>query len=108
MPTSRSAWDIALTASLSAAWGARLKLIVTAGNCSSWATTKGAVVCSNRANVLSGTIGLPETPGMMVGAFAVSDVDWATAAIPDEGTSIFGDAVGSLRYSGWASRITRY
>ena len=79
MPMVRSAREIAATASLSAPPAARLKLMVTAGNCSWWAMTNGAVVFSKRANVLSGTIGLPDTPGITVGEVEVSEVGWATA-----------------------------
>jgi hypothetical protein len=48
--------------------------------------TSGAVVCSKRASVLSGTIGLQDTPGMTVGDVEVSEVDCATAWIPEAGT----------------------
>ena len=76
MPMSRSAAVIAATASLSAASGARLKLIVTAGNCSWCAMTSGAVAYSKRAKAQSGTCVAPAVCGWLSGvAPAVSEVD---------------------------------
>ena len=86
MPISRSARAITPTASPSAASGARLKLSVTARNCSWWATTSGAVVCSKRAIAPSGTIGLPEIEAMIGAAFEVNELDCASAAMPEAGT----------------------
>ncbi len=86
MPISRSAASIAATASLSEACGARLKLMVTAGNCSWCAITSGAVVCSKRANA-------DERHLRAAGAGHV------------EPRQRIG---GSLWYCGIASRITRY
>ena len=79
MPISRSACEITLTTSLSAASGARLKLMVAAGNCSWWAMTSGAVPCSKLATALNGTIELFPTVGMLVGEVEVNEVDCATA-----------------------------
>ncbi len=55
MPISCCAAPIAATASLSASPGARLKLMVTEGNCSWCAIASGAVVCAKRAKAASGT-----------------------------------------------------
>ena len=55
MPISRLAAEMAETASLSAAPGARLKLMVTEGNCSWWLMESGAVRRSMVATALSGT-----------------------------------------------------
>ena len=60
--------------------------MVTAGNCSWWAMTSGAVVCSKRAIALSGTIELPDIAGMTLGELEVSEVDCACAAMPEAGT----------------------
>src|SRR4051812_36955166 len=57
----RCAWETAATASLSADPRGRLKLIVTDGNCSWWASASGAEMCSKRAKVESGTWLLPVT-----------------------------------------------
>ncbi len=70
MPMSVSAAEMAATASPSEAPGARLKLSVTAGNCSSCMTASGAVVRSTVATVLSGTR-LTEAVGR-IGRFEVA------------------------------------
>src|SRR5262245_28596175 len=82
---SRSAAAIASTASLSEAPGARLKLIVTAGNWSWCWMTRGAVRRSTLATELSGT--------------------WAPAL---DGTYTRESAAGSVWYWSMASSTTRY
>ncbi len=83
---SRSACEISLTASLSDASGARSKLMVTAGNCSWCAITSGAVVYSKRAMALSGICELPAVEITGAVGLEVSDVEVATAWLPDAGT----------------------
>ena len=87
MPIALSASVIAATASLSAASGARLKLIVADGNCSWWAITSGAVVYWKRAKAPSGICGFPvvEMTGGVT-TLVVSEVLAGGAALPEPGT----------------------
>src|SRR5260370_33673958 len=55
IPMSRCACSIAFVASPKEPFGARLKEIVTAGNCPWWVTARGAVRGLKWLNVLSGT-----------------------------------------------------
>jgi len=79
--------EITETASLSAAFGARLKLMVTAGNCSWCEISSGAVVYMNYAMALNGICAAPSVVSSWVGeAPAVNEV-WAAAAwVPAAGT----------------------
>jgi hypothetical protein len=74
---SRSTLLIALTALPREASGARSKEIVAAGNCSSWAIDKGAVVRRTLAMVASGTCGPPLMAVVTVG---VDDAPSAVAS----------------------------
>src|SRR5215475_2727351 len=113
MPISRSAALIAVTASLSAARGARLKLMVTDGNCSWCAITNGAVVGSKRATADSGTCGAPlaatpvapATP-VVPGIVVLPGTPLVPGRLP--GTYSFDSADGSSWYCGIASSTMRY
>ena len=91
MPMVRSARVIASTASLSAAPGARLKLMVIEGNCSWCEIASGAEMRSKRAKAESGTCVLlavlePSEAGVLP---ADSDVTWVAAdeaRLPAAGT----------------------
>src|SRR6516162_1561388 len=86
-PISCSASEMTDTASLSAAFGARSKLMVTAGNCSWCEMTSGAVVYWNRATAFSGTCAAPDVASSGVGDEpAVSEVCAETAWLPAAGT----------------------
>ena len=81
---SRSALAMASTASPSEASGARSNERVAAGNCSSWAIDKGAVMRLTLASEPSGTCGVPLTAVMTVGVEgAPSAVDSCTFVEPE-------------------------
>src|SRR5262249_23596253 len=109
MSIARWAAEMTATASDKAAPGATLKLIVAAGNCSWWLMVSGAVVRTISANELSGTCAVAAT---LVTVTEVAVVSWAVLWV-DEPPGTAGaesrvSRVGSVWYSGIASRITRY
>ena len=61
--------------------------MVTAGNCSWWEITSGAVVYLNCAMVLSGTCVAPSVVSSWVGSRRAVNEVWAAAAwVPEAGT----------------------
>src|SRR5262249_12157398 len=111
MLMSRSAAEMSLTASDSAAPGATLKLMVAAGNCSWCVMVSGAVTRSSVLKAPSGTCAVGVGGGPAVEALEVESCVLVEliGCWPDcAGTYRRLSQLGSVWYSGIASRMTRY